>query len=370
MSLSMTDLKTLLNRLGNGGPAEPHEIRALLELSSPDQILELFETARYVRTRYFGFNVFLYGFIYFSTFCRNNCTFCRYRRDNLSLVRYRKSMDEILSTAKALAADGVHLIDLTMGEDPELLKAGQADHPPLPDLAENLTAETGLPVMLSPGRVPDDILTEFAERGISWYACYQETHTRELFNRLRPGQDFNARLHAKHTARDLGMLIEDGILTGAGETRDDLLDSILWMKKLAVDQARVMTLIPQPETPLANQQSQDDLTELKLIAILRLVLQDILIPASLDVQGLGGLRARLDAGANVVTSIVLPQKGLAGVANHDLDIDASRRTVPRILPILEQCGLTAADQTEYREWIQLRLRRTHRLNRLRKKTAC
>ncbi|MCP4718522.1 MAG: hypothetical protein GY860_03610, partial [Desulfobacteraceae bacterium] len=83
---------------------------------------------------------------------------------------------------------------------------------------------------------------------------------------------------------------------------------------------------------------------------------DILIPASLDVAGLDGLNDRLNAGANVVTSIVPPQKGLAGVANNYLDIEDSRRSLDHILPILKNCELSPALSQDYRAWIQNRQR--------------
>ena len=65
-----------------------------------------------------------------------------------------------------------------------------------------------------------------------------------------------------------------------------------------------------------------------MIAVMRLAMPDRLIPASLDVEGIAGLEARLEAGANVVTSIVPPQSGLAGVSQAELDIDAGLRTAP------------------------------------------
>jgi len=150
------------------------------------------------------------------------------------------------------------------------------------------------------------------------------------------------------------MLIEEGILTGVGETQDDLADSIIWMRDFAVDQARVMTFVPQAGTPMANIEPQDNLKEQIIIAVMRLVLGNALIPASLDVGGLDGLKARLTAGANVVTSIVPPEKGLAGVANPSLDIEDSRRTLDYILPILKTCGLEPALPKEYQTWIENR----------------
>ena len=44
-----------------------------------------------------------------------------YRKSNSHCQRYRKSPHEIAAVAAALAESGVHLIDLTMGEDPQYL---------------------------------------------------------------------------------------------------------------------------------------------------------------------------------------------------------------------------------------------------------
>ena len=331
-----------------------NEIKHLLGLSDPGEIGHLFETARDVRTRHFGDRVFLYGFLYFSTYCRNECNFCQYRQSNKALSRYRKTEVEILTAAKEMAADGAHLIDLTMGEDPELYSSGESGFKQFIEMAKTIQNETKLPVMISPGILPDTVLVELAEAGVTWYACYQETHNKILYKSLRQGQGFEKRLKKKQLAKGLGMLVEEGILTGVGETLDDLVDSILWMKNFAVDQARVMTFVPQPGTPMAQTKPQDGLKEQIIIAVMRLVLPDLLIPASLDVDGLSGLAARLNAGANVVTSIVPPEKGLAGVANHSLDIEDSRRTLAHILPILKTCGLETALPEDYRAWIQNR----------------
>jgi len=222
-------------------------------------------------------------------------------------------------------------------------------------------------VMISPGTLPDSVLTELAETKVTWYACYQETHNQTLYKYLRHGQDFKKRLAKKERAKSLGMLIEEGILTGVGETLDDLADSIIWMRDFSVDQARIMTFVPQPGTPLAKIMPQDSLKEQIIIAVMRLVLPDRLIPASLDVGGLDGLKARLEAGANVVTSIVPPEKGLAGVANHSLDIEDSRRTLDYILPILETCGLVPAMPKEYQVWIKNRQNALSRVKKERKK---
>ena len=88
-----------------------------------------------------------------------------------------------------------------------------------------------------------------------------------------------------------------------------------------------MGLVPQHGTPLARTPAPGTFDELLVIAAMRLRMPERLIPASLDVAGLAGLDARLHAGANVVTSIVPPTAGLAGVSQSELDIDQGLRTV-------------------------------------------
>jgi methylornithine synthase len=93
---------------------------------------------------------------------------------------------------------------------------------------------------------------------------------------------------------------------------------------------------------------------LLISAVMRVVFPDRLIPASLDVDGLAGLKQRLEAGANVVTSIVPPGRGLAGIARHSLDIEEGKRTITSVKKVLQVCGLKPAGTEAYRCWITLR----------------
>lgn len=342
----------VLQRAASGQPVSSRDAATLLTLSDPVDIQALFAAARRVRAQYFGDLVFLYGFLYFSTHCRNNCRFCQYRKSNTALDRYRKSDADILTAAEEMAQTGVHLIDLTMGEDPDIFSRGEEGLKHLADIAGEVGRRTGLPVMVSPGVVPDRGLAMLADAGVTWYACYQETHTRALYDQLRPGQDFDARMAAKKKAARLGMRVEEGLLTGVGETVDDLVGSLETMAGMDAHQVRVMTFVPQAGTPMAGIPVQDDLRERMLIAVMRLMFPDRLIPASLDVDGLDGLQGRLEAGANVITSIVPPEKGLAGVAHNSLDINDARRTLEAIRPILGRCGLETADVKAYRKWVE------------------
>jgi methylornithine synthase len=331
------------------------EILCLLE-SDPGQETDLlFKTARQLRERYFDNKIFLYGFVYNSTHCRNNCNFCYYRKDNTHSQRYSKSKSEILDISCKLAESGVHLIDLTMGETISLHKNNFEEVQKLSEIISEIKTQTNLPVMVSPGVLPGWALKQMADFGADWYACYQETHNPELFSRLRKGQSFSERLAVKQKASELNLLTEDGILCGVGETLEDVIDSFDAIKKLGVAQTRVMGFVPQIGTPMENHPMADIKQELIILAVLRLLFPDRLIPASLDVEGIDGLEKRLEAGANVVTSIVPAGNGLAGVAQNSLDIEDSKRTVAHVEKILSsRGGYEIASTDAYKTWINQR----------------
>jgi methylornithine synthase len=332
---SWFDLDSVLEKARHDSPLSREEIVFLLDLRDEDQIEAVFRAARELRNRHFGDRIFLCGFLYLSTYCRNDCSFCLYRKSNETCPRYRKEESEIVQTACELAASGVHLIDVTMGEDPAYFGDRADGFDRIVRLVDLVKGGTGLPVMVSA-------------------ACYQETHNRVLFRQLRPGQSYDARLDVKTLAHDFGILIEEGLLSGAGETVEDVADSISVMRMLDADQVRVMSFIPQAGTPMENWPRSDRRRELLSIAVMRLAFPEKLIPASLDVDGLAGLEPRLEAGANMVTSVVPPGLGLAGVARSSLDIDNANRSTASVLAVLERCGLEKGSPAEYRLWIENR----------------
>ena len=322
------------------------DIVRILKCNDKKEINELFKKASEIRNEIQGNKIFAYGFVYFTTYCRNNCNFCYFRRSN-GIERYRKSEEEIMAYSKALVDSGVDLIDLTMGEDPLYHKEG------FETVLRIIKAlkEMGTSVMISPGVVPDEIIDKFADAGADIFALYQETHNRELFRRLRKDQDYDERMHAKLYAKERGMFIEEGILSGVGETVEDVADSIIAMGQMGARQVRVMSFVPQAGSPMENFRTPDRLEELKIIAIMRIMYPDALIPASLDVDGIAGLRDRINAGANLITSIIPPRSGLMGVANSVMDVDEGGRTGEEASEILEQMGLRIADHAEFTEFI-------------------
>jgi len=348
-------LPKILCRSIEGGTLRMEEIQFLLNLRNKDDIELLHRTARLVRSKYFGQKVFLYGLIYFSTQCRSEYNLYDYRRSNMNVprYRYRNKETEILTAAMNLHDSGVHLINLAMEEQPTICHQ-EFGMKRLVRMVEKVRTATGLPVMVSLEAINSLALAELVDRGGEWVSLCQQTHCRELFADLRPGQCYDSRTNMKSPAKEAGMLTEEGILIGAGEKTDDIARSILTMKAMGADQVRAMTFVPQEDFPQSKIVPERNELEEIVISIMRLVMPDALIPVSLDMDGLNGLQKRLLAGANVITSIVPTGKEWNGLANSRMDIDDTKQSLMHIQNTLQFLGMQAATSAEYREWVDSR----------------
>jgi methylornithine synthase len=223
--------------------------------------------------------------------------------------------------------------------------------------------------MVSPGVVDDDFIRALKKEGADFFALYQETYQEELYKKLRAGQSFEDRVHARNTAKGVGLCIEDGLLTGFSKMKlsngekinptvaDDIesaIASIRGMQQANPDQVRVMTFEPQPGTPLAETIQASDLMELKIISVLRFVFPDRFIPASLDVAGIDGMVLRINAGANVVTSIISSGSKLEGVVNFDRDVlpEERKRDAKSVAGKLKEMGLRPGSQKEFEAYLK------------------
>ncbi|WP_086636641.1 methylornithine synthase PylB, partial [Methanonatronarchaeum thermophilum] len=303
----------------------------LLNPQNNDEKQLLFQKAREIRDKNFKNGIYLYGFVYFSTNCRNNCRFCYYRCDNKHPERYRKTRNEIIKISNKYVEEGVHLLDLTSGEDPYY-------HDNFNRYTELLQEINKLdtPIMISPGVLTQKQLKEAKEAGADWYALYQETHSKPLYKKLRPNQPYQKRYNARKNANKNGFLTEDGMLLGIGENLDDIAKTIKKMSKQPTNQVRCMKYVKQKGIPIPHQKTPTEYST--VIAVLRLTNPQKLIPASLDINGLKGIEKPLEAGANVVTSLVISDLGLKGVAQHEYGIDSGERSPKQVKKYLKQKG--------------------------------
>lgn len=261
---------------------------------TPDK--ELYRRADDVRRDAVGDEVHLRGLIEFSNFCRNDCLYCGIRRGNKRVQRYRMTDDELLETARRAADMGFQTIVLQSGED---LHFDQANMCRIIEQIKRLDVA----LTLSIGERGYADYKAFREAGADRYLLRIETTDQDLYHRLNPGMSWQRRHECLLMIRELGYELGSGIMVGQpGQTIASIADDLLYFKQLGIDMAGIGPFIPHPDTPLAGEQGGTLELALRTMAVMRLLMPDINIPATTAMESLHpqGRIMALQAGANVV----------------------------------------------------------------------
>ena len=122
---------------------------------------------------------------------------------------------------------------------------------------------------------------------------------------------FENRVACLKNLKELGFETGTGCLVGLPEqTIDSLSNDILFFKELDADMVGIGPFIPHPDTALKNAQTGNFTLALKVMALTRLMLPNINIPATTAMETLNhnGRLIALQSGANVVMPNVTGQE--------------------------------------------------------------
>ena len=271
---------------------------------SKEEIIELLESkdnsiynvADEIRKKTKGDNIHLRALIEFTNFCRCNCCYCGLRYDNYNIKRYRLTEDEILLSVDNATNSNYKTIVLQGGEDMFWSKEK------LCDLIKKIK-KYDIALTLSIGERPKDEYKAFKDAGADRFLLRIETTDKTLYEKLHPNMSFENRLRCLKDLKELGFETGTGCLVGLpNQTISSLADDILFFKELNADMVGIGPFIPHPNTPLANEKKDNFDLALKVMAITRLLLPDINIPATTAMETLreNGQLIALQAGANVI----------------------------------------------------------------------
>ena len=284
---------------GNNPPARA-DLLPLLRATGAD-LAALYARADAVRRARCGDAVPVRAIVEFSNVCANDCLYCGIRASNPVPTRYRMTPDEILASARQIAAAGVAgTIVLQAGETP-----GQSDDD-IAALLRRIQAEVpGLAVTLSVGNRPREVYARWKSAGMDRYLLRFETSDAELFARLHPDCTLAQRLQCLRDLKALGVQTGGGFMIGLpGETVEILAGNVLLCREFDFDMIGIGPYIPNPDTPLGDQPNAyagDPDMFFRAIAVLRLANPDAHIPATTAFDALfpNGRDLALQRGANV-----------------------------------------------------------------------
>ncbi len=256
----------------------------------------LLKRADRIRKKYVGDAIHLRGLIEFSNICRNNCLYCGIRRGNGKVARYRMKEDELIETARRAAALGFKTVVMQSGEDMYYTQEKMCR------IIEAIK-KFDVAVTLSIGERSYGDYKAFREAGADRYLMRIETTDKDLYHRIDPGMSWQHRYECLLMIKELGYELGSGIMVGLpGQSLESIAADLMFLRRLGVDMAGIGPFIPHPETPLAGEPGGSLHLALRTMAIMRLLLPDINIPATTAMESLhpDGRMMALLGGANVV----------------------------------------------------------------------
>lgn len=263
-------------------------------LSTTDE--SLFKLADKVRKENVGDEVHLRGLIEFSDFCKQNCLYCGIRRDNKDCTRYRIEPDDVIELARKAKGYGYQTVVLQSGEDPYYTL----------DKMVYILSEVkklDLAITLSTGEKSLEEYAAYREAGADRFLIRIETTDRDLYAKMHPGMDFDNRVRCLRDLATLDYEVGTGCLVGLpGQSIESLADDILFFKEIGAHMVGIGPFIPNPKTPLADAEGGNFDLALRVMAVTRLLLPNINIPATTAMETLNpnGRLIALQSGANVV----------------------------------------------------------------------
>ena len=267
----------------------------LVELLDSDG-KDLFATADKVREYYVGNDVHLRGLIEFSNICKRTCKYCGLRCENKDIDRYRIEPDDIIFYAQKAVDMGYKTIVLQSGEDEYYSREL------LCKIIKGIkTLDVAL--TLSIGERCFDDYKAFKDCGADRYLIRIETTDKELYKKMHPRMSFENRVRCLKDLGKLGYEVGTGCLVGLpGQTIESLANDILFFKEINADMVGIGPFIAHPHTPLKDCLNGDFTLALKVMALTRILLKNINIPATTAMETLNpnGRIIALQSGANVV----------------------------------------------------------------------
>lgn len=298
-------MSDLLDKLCQERRLEREEWRTLLAFRSTLDQKALFARAAEERRRWFGEEIYVRGLIECSNICKNNCLYCGIRRENRHVSRYRLDRDTILASCEKGYEWGFRTFVLQGGEDPGLM----------PDRVAEMVAaiKTRWPdsaVTLSLGEFDRAVYQLWFDAGADRYLLRHETADRAHYGILHPPELTLAhRLNCLYTLKDIGYQVGAGFMVGSpGQTADTLAEDFCLLQTLQPHMVGLGPFIPQKDTPFAGEPAGTMEDTLILLALVRLTLPKVLLPATTALGTIHpqGRELGILAGANVVMPNLSP----------------------------------------------------------------
>lgn len=298
-------MKELIDKLYQTQALDKEELIFLIAGRNRETELYARELARQVRERTYGNRVFIRGLIEFTNYCKNDCYYCGIRRSNKKAARYRLTKEDILDCCRQGYELGFRTFVLQGGED------GYFTAERLTELIREI--KNGYPdcaLTLSVGEKKEEEYRAFREAGADRYLLRHETADPDHYRILHPEPlSLENRKHCLFLLKKLGFQTGAGFMVGSpGQTPETLAEDFLFLKKLDPEMVGIGPFISHGDTPFREQPDGTMEDTLFYLALLRLMLPRVLLPATTALGTIhpSGREKGILSGANVVMPNISP----------------------------------------------------------------
>lgn len=297
----------LIEKLTTKNDLDDDGLLALITSDDPSISSALAANADRTRRQIYGNKIYIRGLIEFTNYCKNDCLYCGIRCSNTDVDRYRLSQDEILECCKLGYSLGFRTFVLQGGEDPLWTDENFIDtvgliHRRFKDCA----------ITLSAGEKKRETYKALFDAGADRYLLRHETFDPVHYRKLHPANmSRDARIRCLYELKEIGFQTGCGFMVGSPyQTKTDIVKDLRFIKNFQPEMVGIGPFLPADGTPFSGEPCGDSRLTIKLLSIVRLLLPNVLLPATtaLGTADSYGRERAVMAGANVVMPNLSPSE--------------------------------------------------------------
>ncbi len=295
-------IRNILKKAINEDKFEKNDILQLFNIKYAEDFMDLMQTAYNLRNSKNN-TIKLTSTVHLTNICQvtPKCKYCGFAaRTSLDGYYYPffKKDHEILDAVKCVEKSGIPRVSCSGAHGYNGAQATNA--------ARIVKENTSLELLVNVGAdLNRTALIELSRYDTDTVCCNLETVNQNLFNELKPGEKLHDRIKICEMISDLEIELSSGLLIGLGESYQDRVNHLLFLKKfLHLGEIPIMGFNPYKNTPMENHPPCSLMEQMKTIAITRLLFPQVRITVPTPTIGPENVKYSLIAGADNLATVI------------------------------------------------------------------
>ncbi len=278
------------------------KILYILENIDDDLRIILHKKARDICDFVYGREIYLRGLIEFSNYCTKGCMYCGINKFS-NVKRYKLSFDEISNLINFGVDMGYKSFVLQSGEE-------SSESSDLVSFIKNIKDKfKDIAITLSIGEKSYLYYENLKKAGVDRFLLRHETINKKVYKLLH-GESIKNRIKSLYNLKKLKYQTGAGFIVGLPNLNlKDYVNDLIFLKKLNPEMIGIGPFIASQNTKLKDEKNGPVLLTLDLLALIRLLLPNTLLPATTAFATLdeNGTIKALNAGCNVIMPNITPE---------------------------------------------------------------